>query len=153
MIGQGYDGASSMSGKEKSVQTIVKKSCPLAVNVHCSAHGLKLVLVKSWAIPEIHCTFDFVEDIASFFKSSSKRNARLTVAIKSLSDRISNTWRLQQPCQICWTEKYSAMLAVSELYDPIRKVLLELSDFPKDPTKSRRKATCLYSVMTLSNFA
>ena len=35
MIGQGYDGASSMSGKEKDVQAIVKESCPLAVYIHC----------------------------------------------------------------------------------------------------------------------
>ena len=47
MIGQGYDGASSMSGKEKKdVQVIVKESCPLAVYAHCSAHVLNLVLVN-----------------------------------------------------------------------------------------------------------
>ena len=68
-IGQGYDGTSSMSGKEKGVQTIVKESCPLAVHssVHCSAHVLNLVLVKPCAIPEIHSTFDFIGDIARFF--------------------------------------------------------------------------------------
>ena len=69
MIGQGYDGASSTSGKEKGVQPIVKESYPLAVYVNFSAHTLNLVLVKSCAIPEIHTTFDFIEDIASFFKS------------------------------------------------------------------------------------
>ena len=39
MIGQGYDGASSMSGKEKGVQAIVKESCPLAVYGICSLFG------------------------------------------------------------------------------------------------------------------
>ena len=38
--------ASSMSGKEKGVQAIVKEFCPLAVYIHCSAHVLNLVLVK-----------------------------------------------------------------------------------------------------------
>ena len=47
MIGQGYDGAISMSEKEKSFQAIVKESCRLAVCVPCSAHVLNLVLVKS----------------------------------------------------------------------------------------------------------
>ena len=37
--------------KEK---TFVKKSCPLAVYVHCLSHESNLVLVKSCAIPEIH---------------------------------------------------------------------------------------------------
>ena len=64
---------------------------------------IELVLVKSCAMPEIHSTFDFKRDIANFFKSSSKRNARLTTAIKRMSDQISNKWRLQQPCQTSWT--------------------------------------------------
>ena len=83
MIGQGYDGVSSMSEKEKGVQAIAKESCPIA---DCSAH----VLVKSCAIPKLYSTFDFIGNIASIFKSSSKRNPRLATAIKSMSDRISN---------------------------------------------------------------
>ena len=46
--------------KEKGVEAIVKESCPLVAHVHCSAHVLNLVLVKSCAIPEIHTTFDFI---------------------------------------------------------------------------------------------
>ena len=90
MIGQSYDGVSSMSRKEKGVQAIVKESCPRAVYVHCLAHVLNLVLVKSCAIPEIHSAIDFIEDITSSFILSSRRNAPLTTAIKSISDRISN---------------------------------------------------------------
>ena len=44
------------------------------------------------------------------------------------------------------------VLAVSELYDPIRQVLLEFSDLPEDPTESRCKATSLYSVKNSSKF-
>ena len=69
-----------------------------------------------------------------------------------MTDRISNKWRLQQPCQTRWTEKPSALLTASELYDPIRQVLLELSDLSEESTESRRKANSLYSVMTLSKF-
>ena len=63
MIGQGYDGASSMSGKEKGVQAIVKESSPLAVYTHCSAHVVNLILVKSYVIPEIHSMFVLTGDI------------------------------------------------------------------------------------------
>ena len=45
--GQGYGGVSSMSGKEKGVQAIVKESSSLAVYVYCSAHVLNLDLVQS----------------------------------------------------------------------------------------------------------
>ena len=44
------------------------------------------------------------------------------------------------------------MLAVAELYDPIRQVLLELSDLSEKPTESRHNATSLYSVTTSSKF-
>ena len=44
------------------------------------------------------------------------------------------------------------MLAVLELYDPIRQVLLELSELPEELTELRRKATSLYSVMTSNKF-
>ena len=71
MISQGYDRASSMCGKEKGIQAIVKASCPPAVYVHCSVHVLNLVLVKSYAIPEIHNTFDFIRDIASFLNQAA----------------------------------------------------------------------------------
>ena len=69
-----------------------------------------------------------------------------------MSNRISNKWRLQQPCQTHWAEKHSAVLAVSELYDPIRQVLLELCDLLEKPTESRSKAISLHSVMTSRKF-
>ena len=72
MIGQGYDGTSSMSGKEKDVHAIVKESCPLAAYVHCSSHVLNLLLVKFCAIPEIHSTFDFIGDITRFLNQAVK---------------------------------------------------------------------------------
>ena len=56
---------------------------------------------------------------------------------------MSNEWRLQQPCQPHWTETLSAMLAVSELYDPIRQVLLKLSELSEKSRESRRQATFL----------
>ena len=49
-------------------------------------------------------------------------------------------------------EKHSAVLAVSDLYDPIRQVLLEFNDLPEEPTESRRKATSFYYVMISSKF-
>ena len=67
-----------------------------------------------------------------------------------MSDQISNKWKFQQPCQIPWTEKHLAVSVVSELYDPTRQVLLQLSDLPEEPKESRRKAICLYSVMISS---
>ena len=68
-----------------------------------------------------------------------------------MSDRVSNKWMATTISNLL-TEKHSTVLAVSELYDLIRQVLLELNDFPEKPTESRCKATSLFSVTTLSKF-
>ena len=44
------------------------------------------------------------------------------------------------------------MLAVLEWHDPIRQVLLELSDLSEEPTESRHNANSLYSVRISSKF-
>ena len=72
-----------MSAKEKSVQAIVRvlpSSCIRSLFGKCIEFSFdkKTLLNK---LPEIHSTFDFIGDIASFLKSSSKRNVRLTTAI------------------------------------------------------------------------
>ena len=73
-------------------------------------------------------------------------------AIKSMRDGISKKWRLRQRCQIRWPEKHSRVLAISELYDLIRQVLLKLGHLLEEPTESRRKAISLYTVLALSKF-
>jgi len=43
LVGQGYDGASAMSGYLHGAQEYIKKDFPVALYVHCSAHSLNLV--------------------------------------------------------------------------------------------------------------
>ncbi|KAJ8881132.1 hypothetical protein PR048_017605 [Dryococelus australis] len=43
-IGQGYDGCSTMAGKEGGVQALIKNKFPKATFVHCSSHRLNLVV-------------------------------------------------------------------------------------------------------------
>ena len=45
--GQGYDGASNMSGKFRGVQAIIRSHVPSAVYLHCRAHSLNLAVVHS----------------------------------------------------------------------------------------------------------
>jgi len=42
--GQGYDGASVMSGKHGGVQTLIRQKQPNALYVHCAAHNLNLAI-------------------------------------------------------------------------------------------------------------
>ncbi|XP_042423076.1 zinc finger MYM-type protein 1-like [Zingiber officinale] len=43
--GQGYDGASNMSGEFNGLKSLIMKENPYALYVHCFAHQLQLVVV------------------------------------------------------------------------------------------------------------
>ena len=45
LIGQEYDGASVMSGKNAGVAVLVRNEAPFALYVHCHAHRLNVALV------------------------------------------------------------------------------------------------------------
>lgn len=72
--GQGYDGASVMSGKHGGVQTLIRQKQPNALYVHCATHNLNLAIndiVK--CSTEVELFFSNLEDIYSFFGNSINR--------------------------------------------------------------------------------
>lgn len=72
--GQGYDGASVMSGIYTGLQARIKSKSPTAEYVHCANHNLNLVLndsVKS--ILEISVFYDIINSIYVFFSQSLPR--------------------------------------------------------------------------------
>uniref|UniRef100_H3A7B8 DUF4371 domain-containing protein n=1 Tax=Latimeria chalumnae TaxID=7897 RepID=H3A7B8_LATCH len=60
--GQGYDGASNMSGVYSGVQARISKKEPNAEYVHCATHNLHLTLNDSVrGIPEVKHFYDMIE--------------------------------------------------------------------------------------------
>ena len=59
--GQGYDGASNMSGAFNGVAARILAIQPLAFYTHCSAHSLNLVVVSS-------CEIDLVQQMFLLLK-------------------------------------------------------------------------------------
>uniref|UniRef100_A0A087YHR8 Uncharacterized protein n=1 Tax=Poecilia formosa TaxID=48698 RepID=A0A087YHR8_POEFO len=54
LVGQGYDGASVMSGKHSGVPARIQSNARFAFYVHCNAHYLNLVLVDAnKAVPKV----------------------------------------------------------------------------------------------------
>ena len=47
MRGQGYDGASNMSGKFRGVKARVRQIFPEAIYTHCKAHCLNLAIIHA----------------------------------------------------------------------------------------------------------
>ena len=73
MIGQGYDGASAMSGESKGVQSEIRRECPTASYVHCSSHCLNLSLSKGSIVQAIRNTVGTMSEVITFTNASAKR--------------------------------------------------------------------------------
>lgn len=71
--GQGYDGASNMSGNFKGSQAYISELQPIAVYVHCYSHCLNLALVKACDVPTIRNMMEVVEQTTNFIRDSPKR--------------------------------------------------------------------------------
>lgn len=64
LVGQGYDGASVMSGKHSGVAARIETDAKHAVYVHCNAHCLNLVLIDTVkAVPEADCFFALLQKL------------------------------------------------------------------------------------------
>lgn len=72
--GQAYDGASTMSGCIKGLQTRIKEHAPQAIYIHCVAHKLNLCLVESISsCTEIKLFFGTLEQLYVFITESLPR--------------------------------------------------------------------------------
>ena len=69
--GQGYDGASTMSGAYGGVQKFINDKQPLAVYVHCAAHNLNLVVNDAVsAVRDAQAFFTTLQELYAFFGHS-----------------------------------------------------------------------------------
>lgn len=78
MLGQGYDGAASMSEHFKGVQYVIREKHPAnALYVHCSAHSLNLALAHSSNIYYIRNCIGTIKSVGNFIKVSARRTELL----------------------------------------------------------------------------
>lgn len=84
--GQGYDGASNMSGKFNGLKSLILKENPSAYFIHCFAHQLQLVVVAvAKYSPAVSDFFDHLSRIVNLVGASCKRKDMLR---QILHDRI-----------------------------------------------------------------
>ena len=75
--GQGYDGASTMSGEKSGVQRLIRNKQPKAIYTHCAGHSLNLAIVSSCSVPAISNCIECVKSLTLWIKSSPKRESLL----------------------------------------------------------------------------
>ena len=77
LVGKGFDGASSMSGKDEGVQQhLTVAGADKSTYFHCFAHKLSLVLEKSVKnVPYVNDVFDIIGCVYRYLEGSLKRHA------------------------------------------------------------------------------
>ncbi len=101
--GQGYDGASTMSGERGGVQAKILEKQPKALYTHCAGHSLNLAILKSCSIPSIRNCIDEIKAFTWWVKVSHKRAGLLKAVVDS---QVQTTSRvpLLNTCITRWVE-------------------------------------------------
>ncbi|XP_025420314.1 zinc finger MYM-type protein 1-like, partial [Sipha flava] len=149
MVGQGYDGAASMSGNLKGVQTIIRESHPAALYVHCSAHSLNLALAHSCNVQYVRNCIGTIKSIGNFIKSSAMRTNILKTKIKNILPNTKWT-KLTSMCDTRWVENHNGIQRFVEIFQPIVENLEELQLVQDINTSS--KSIQFYRAIVTSEF-
>ena len=126
IIGMGFDGASTFSGKKTGVQTRIKKIAPHALFVHCHCHLLQLACVQAAnstnGIKHVYVT---LTALWKFFHYSPKRVESLKMVQQVLKlpelkiAKLSDTrWLAHERCVKAVKASYGAIVtAFSDIHE------------------------------------
>lgn len=135
-VGQGYDGCSTMSGKDNGVQKRLREIYPKAIFVHCASHRLNLVVNDLNQVSQIRNSVSTVRDTINFFKESTIRRKYIP-NIPSL-------------CETRWSQKYKSISVFNTNVDAIIETLDQISK--ERNYASRNKSYQLHSAVTKPEF-
>lgn len=135
-VGFGFDGCSTMSGKDGGVQAILRKKYTKALYFHCSSHKLNLVINDLNSLPEIRNAMGTTKDTINFFRESVLRRKL-----------IPNISRL---CETRWSEKHKTIRVFKENLPVILEALQTLSQEGNSAT--RKSAFQLHAATSRISF-
>ncbi|XP_071142151.1 zinc finger MYM-type protein 1-like [Mytilus edulis] len=173
--GQGYDGASMMSGNISGVKARIQQIQPKAYYHHCRAHVLNLLVATSCkALPEIRNLFDSVSQLTWFLGGSAKRMAivsrylsgddtdKLVISGNNddepmLSDTLiekagKKTFEIQKLCETRWTAKVDTLSLIAK-YKSIPQSFQDILDESSTSASDARiKASANLRMLQSSQF-
>lgn len=127
--GQGFDGASAMSGIHKGVQHYIKEEIPNAHYVHCSSHSLNLAISDACDCPMVRNCLGTVNKVYDFF-NTPKRQA----VLNKFSENPLK--KLKQPSPTRWIQRHNAVDNFAQKYDEVLKSLKEISAWTDKDTSA-----------------
>lgn len=148
--GQGYDGASVMSGAHFGVQKRIINIVPTALYVHCCAHNLNLVISDAAKTSQkIVSFFSIVQDVFNFFGSSAPRWALLALGDEQACKVSKKT--LKKVCPTRWEARHDAVFSLQERFIDVVKCLTKISLTTKK-TDERNSSLTLKKKLESSEF-
>ena len=135
-VGQGYDGCSTMAGKDGGVQKILREEYTRALYFHCASHKLNLVVNDLNKLVVIRNTVSTIKEMIKFFRESPLRR-------KSIPN-------IPMFCETRWSQKYKSIAIFKEHYV---QIVMALDILSKDGNIATRKAAFpMYCAATNSQF-
>lgn len=126
-VGQCYDGASNMTGKEKGVAARVQEVAPKALYVHCYGHLLNLALqdtLQENAV--IRNALGVVQSIHHFFNSPKREHVLRSVQIPADFNSVPFI-KLKSISETRWACRWEAVKAIEQQPERILLALIQLS--------------------------
>ncbi|CAH1108108.1 unnamed protein product [Psylliodes chrysocephalus] len=137
IVGQGYDGCSTMAGQIGGVHKIIQEQYPQAQFFHCSSHKLNLVINDLNSIAEIRNTVGTIKETIKFFRESPLRRKSIEKSMPLL-------------CETRWSAKYKSIRQFNEIF---LNIIHALDDLQKASTgNTRARAFQLFTTTTSSCF-
>jgi len=135
-VGLGFDGCSTMSGKEGGVQAILRQKYKKAFYFHCSSHKLNLVANDLNVISEIRNCVRIIKEIIKFFRESVLRRKLIANIPKLYETR--------------WSEKYKSIRAFKDHFIDIVDALETLAE--EGNAATRKNAYQMHAAACRSSF-
>ena len=124
--GQGYDGASSVSGYINGLSAQILRINEKAIYTHCHSHRLNLVVATSCNIQIVRNVLDQIKELSYFFNYSEPRQKILDACIENYAPN-SRKKKLKDVCRTRWADRITGLDDFEELFIPIVFCLEQMS--------------------------
>ena len=128
MRGQGYDGATAMSGRLNGAQAYFRKIIPTALYVHCAVYSLNLAVSNSYDLSPVRNCMGTIASVYNFFNAQKRQN----ILRKSINTILSTT-KAQKLVQICatrWVDRHESVSVFFNLQFAVVEALTKISTWP-----------------------
>ena len=151
--GQGYDGASLVSGYMNGLSAQILHINEKAIYTHCHSHRLNLVVPASCNIQIVRNVLDQIKELSYFFNYSEPRQKILDTCVENYVPN-SIKKKLKDICCTRWVERITGLDDFEELFIPIVFCLEQMSlnvdrIFNQDTST---KALSYYKLLTSFDF-